>query len=130
MKMQELPPTELTVMKAIWDAGKPVHLSEIHVMLERYGKDWQYQTVSTYIRSLVRRGFLIMEQVKGTRGKVYLYTPAISQEEYLEYTMGKMARFWGKHSLKPILCALRENEELTEEDIQELQGYLHDCNNR
>lgn len=130
MIIQELPPTELTVMKAIWDAGKPVQLSEIYEMIENYGKDWQYQTVSTYIRGLVRRGFLTMEQVKGTRGKVYLYTPIISQEEYVDYTMGKMARFWGKSSLKSMMCALRENEDLTDDDIRELREYLHDWDNQ
>ena len=119
MDIQELPASELTVMKVIWDAGEPVQLADIYAAAtERYKKAWHYQTVSTYIRSLVRRGFLHMEQA----GRAYDYTPAISEEEYLEHVMGKMASFWGK----AFTCALREEEELTEEEFQKLEDLIHE----
>lgn len=123
MQIQELPASELTVMKVIWDAGEPVQLADIYeAAIGRYQKTWHYQTVSTYIRSLVKRGFLHMEQV----GRAYNYTPVISEEEYLDYVMGKMARFWGKKPLKALTCALREEEELTEEDFQKLKELIHE----
>lgn len=123
MDIQELPASELTVMKVIWDAGEPVQLADIYAAAtERYKKAWHYQTVSTYIRSLVKRGFLHMEQA----GRAYNYTPAVSEEEYLEHVMGKMARFWGKKPLKAFTCALREEEELTEEEFRKLEELIHE----
>ncbi len=123
MDIQELPASELTVMKVIWDAGEPVQLADIYAAAtERYKKAWHYQTVSTYIRSLVKRGFLHMEQ----EGRAYNYTPAISEEEYLNHVMGKMARFWGKKPLKAFTCALREEEELTEEEFRKLEELIHE----
>ena len=122
MTIQELPSSELTVMKVIWDAGEPVQLADIYAAAtNRYKKEWHYQTVSTYIRSLVKRGFLHMEQ----EGRAYNYTPAISEDEYLSYTMGKMAKFWGKKPFQALACALREEEELTEEDFQKLKELIH-----
>ena len=40
--------------------------------------------------------------------------------------MGKMARFWGKKPLKAFTCALREEEELTEEEFQKLEDLIHE----
>lgn len=123
MNIQELPASELTVMKVIWDAGKPVQLADIYAAATgRYKKEWHYQTVSTYIRSLVKRGFLHMEQ----EGRGYNYTPAVSEEEYLAHTMGRMAKFWGKKPLKALACALREEDELTEEELQKLEELIHE----
>lgn len=121
MKIEELPITELTIMKIIWDADRPMQLADIYAQTKDvYNKKWQYQTVSTYIRSLVRRGFLHMKQA----GRAYDYTPAISEEAYLESIMGYMADFWGKKSLRCLASNLRENEQLTDEEIREIEEIL------
>ncbi|HIZ44466.1 MAG TPA: BlaI/MecI/CopY family transcriptional regulator [Firmicutes bacterium] len=122
MKICELPSSQLTVMKIIWDIGRPVQLSDVYAAVrEQYGDMWQYQTVSTYIRWLVKKGFLNIEQA----GRVYDYTPAVSEQEYLEFVAKRMTRFWGKKTLKTVACALRDDEELTDADIHELEELLH-----
>ena len=69
MKICELPSSQLTVMKIIWDIGRPVQLSDVYAAVrEQYGDMWQYQTVSTYIRWLVKKGFLNIEQAGRVSG--------------------------------------------------------------
>ena len=97
-------------------------LGEIHQLaVEQYGKDWKYQTVSTYLRSLVKRGFLDMEP----KGRGFDYTPRISEDEYLRAAMGELAGFWGKQSLNYLASAISESGGLTEQDIQELERLIH-----
>ena len=122
MKIKELPASELTVMKIIWDVKRPIQMGEIHQLaVEQYGKGWKYQTVSTYLRSLVKRGFLDMEP----KGRGFDYTPRISEDEYLRAAMGELAGFWGKQSLSYLASAISESGGLTEQDIQELERLIH-----
>ena len=122
MKIKELPASELTVMKIIWDVKRPIQMGEIYQLaVEQYGKDWKYQTVSTYLRSLVKRGFLDMEP----KGRGFDYTPRISEDEYLRAAMGELAGFWGKQSLNYLASAISESGGLTEQDIQELERLIH-----
>ena len=122
MKIKELPASELTVMKIIWDVKRPIQMGEIYQLaVEQYGKGWKYQTVSTYLRSLVKRGFLDMEP----KGRGFDYTPRISEDEYLRAAMGELAGFWGKQSLSYLASAISESGGLTEQDIQELERLIH-----
>lgn len=121
MKIDELPISELTIMKIIWDADQPMQLADIYAQTKDvYKKAWRYQTVSTYIRSLVRRGFLHMKQ----NGRAYDYTSAISEEEYLKSLMEYMAKFWGKKSLHCLASNLQDENLLTEDEIREIEELL------
>lgn len=123
MKIKALPASELTVMKIIWDVKRPVQMGEIYELaVGEYKKEWCYQTVSTYLRSLVKRGFLSMT----AKGRGYDYAPLISEDEYLKSTMGELVDFWGKQSLKYVASALNANHDLFEKDIQELKKLIHE----
>ena len=53
----------------------------------RYGKEWKPQTVSTILCRLVKKGFLSMYR----KGRYCYYMPQISQEEYCESQIQRMA---------------------------------------
>ena len=78
--VSKLTHAEMLVMGIIWDAPKQLVLSEVVAKCkERYNKDWKPQTVSTYLGSMVRKGFLMMHR----HGKTYTYEPLKDKDEYM-----------------------------------------------
>ena len=67
---------ELEVMKVIWSKNKPVTSLDIIEAFEYKG--WKKTTIGTFLTRLVEKGALSAEK----QGKLYYYTPLISQKEY------------------------------------------------
>ena len=80
-ELVHLPNSELEIMMAIWEAKKPVSRLEIDEKLSE--KNWQAPTVLKFLSRLTEKGFLKCEKPEG--GKTNLYTPLVSEEEYLEF---------------------------------------------
>ena len=83
--------SERLVMKCLWDADHEMVLHEIlEDCLNRFGKEWKSQTVSTYLRHLVEKGFLRMKR----SGKYCTYEILISKEEYFRLDVRSFAEYW------------------------------------
>ena len=80
-ELVHLPNSELEIMMAIWEAKKPVSRPEIDEKLSE--KNWQAPTVLKFLSRLTEKGFLKCEKPEG--GKTNLYTPLVSEEEYLVF---------------------------------------------
>ncbi len=82
---------ERIVMKSIWDADHELVLHEIlNDCKTRFGKEWKSQTVSTYLRHLVEKGFLQLKR----SGKYCNYGVLISKEEYFRFDSEGFAEYW------------------------------------
>ena len=122
---KKLTPIEEKVMMIIWDSDEKPHLSEIVKEInERYGKDWRPQTISTYLAHLVRKNYLTMRR----SGKVFLYHPEVTEEEYRSSQMDELVHYWGEPGTPTeFLSALfvkGEKEKNTEENLKDLRSLM------
>ncbi|MCD7819366.1 MAG: BlaI/MecI/CopY family transcriptional regulator [Lachnospiraceae bacterium] len=119
--MQSLTSKETRVMKCLWDSEEKITSSEITRRAnERYGSDWKLTTVSTFLTHLVNKGFLKLER----NGKVYTYEILISEEEYLQYEMGRMADFWAGGTSGKLIAALKRGKKVSSEDLKGLREMI------
>ena len=80
--IKKLPDAEFEIMRAIWRCSEPVTspiLTE-KLRLALPEKDWKQQTVMTMLVRLEKKAFLRSEK----NGKERYYSPAVSEEEYMQ----------------------------------------------
>ncbi|MCU4812825.1 BlaI/MecI/CopY family transcriptional regulator [Bacillus cereus] len=113
---------ELEVMKVLWATKSSLTANEVIQSLE--GKsDWSPKTIRTLLNRLVQKKAISSNQEKG---KMYTYTPLISQDNYLQLeTKSFLKRFYGA-ALKPLLVNFIREEKLSLEEIDELKKILDD----
>lgn len=116
--LKRLPDAELEVMKALWDAGRPLTRPELDTALR--DRNWAATTVLGLLSRLEGKGFLTRQR----QGRGYLYAPAVPRETYLAVegrsALGRM--FAG--SAKNLVAALHECDALSREEVDELAAYL------
>lgn len=114
-----LPDAELAVMQALWGIGRPAARPELDAALESRG--WGPTTVLNLIARLEGKGFLSREK----QGKGYLYTARISREQYLEAESAHVLQRAFEGSAKQFIAALYAGQTLSQQDLSELEAYLH-----
>ena len=118
-ELVHLPNSELEIMMAIWEAKKPVSRPEIDEKLSE--KNWQAPTVLKFLSRLTEKGFLKCEKPEG--GKTNLYTPIVSEEEYLEFESNSvLGKFCGR-SVKSLVANLYENNTINDSELDERQKF-------
>lgn len=111
---------ELTVMQAVWRAGEPVTSADISRMVEERG--WKKTTIATFLTRLTEKGALRAEK----RGKIYYYTPCVTQEEYRRaQTRGLIARLY-QGSAREFAVALFGEGRLAPEELKKLEQMLEE----
>ena len=73
-----LPDAELEVMLAVWRCAPPVTTAR-QMLLTDPDRNWKTSTVISFLERLKNRGFLSAEK----QGREYVWTPAVSREEYV-----------------------------------------------
>ena len=111
---------ELEIMKVLWKAGEPVNTQYINEAVEEKG--WKRTTISTFLTRLVDKGAISSEK----RGKLYYYTPIISQKDYRKSQTKNFIMSVYNGSVKDLAVSLFENEALSENDIKELRAIFED----
>lgn len=109
---------EYTVMEVLWDQS-PLTAAEV---ADRAGPDrgWNVRTVKTLLSRLLAKGALIHEE----DGRRYLYRPAIERGDYVASESRKLVdRMFGGR-VTPLVAHLAERDELTDEDIAEIEALL------
>ena len=113
---EKISSSELEVMKALWDAGDALPLTEIRTTLqERF--DWSDPTVKTLVRRLCDKGALKQEK----RG-VYYYSPCLTRQDYNAWAAGDMVNRLFKGNAHELVAALVKNNGLSREDIDEFRS--------
>ena len=116
----ELTNIEMLIMKCIWDTPEELALSDLVEMVnQRFNKTWRPQTISTYLAHLVRKGYLSMRR----QGKVFLYTPLVSQKKYRKTQINELVHYWGSGSPKEFLSAFFDADGGTD-NLEELKKMI------
>ncbi|MDO4333735.1 MAG: BlaI/MecI/CopY family transcriptional regulator [Eubacteriales bacterium] len=117
--MRRLPDAELELMMLIWDSEGPVSRMEIE---ERMGgkRDVTPSTTLTLLSRLEERGFVS----KTKNGKINYYEALVQKEPYLKETGRNILQKMFGGSLSNFAAALYMGEELSEEDVAQLQRFI------
>jgi len=111
---------ELEVMKVIWNENRPITSLDIAEALENKG--WKKTTIGTFLTRLVEKEALSADK----QGKLYYYTPLISQKNYRKsQTQNLISSLYGG-SIKDFAVSLFEEQSISEEELKELRSIFVD----
>ena len=111
---------ELEVMKVIWNENRPITSLDIVEAFENMG--WKKTTIGTFLTRLVEKGALSAEK----QGKLYYYTPLISQKDYRKsQTKNLISSLYGG-SIKDFAVSLFEEQSISDEELKELKAIFVD----
>jgi len=114
-KIKRLPEAELEIMMCLWDASESVQRSYFSRQF-----DWADSTILTLLSRLVNRGFVTCTK----KGNKNIYTSAITREEYMKVENTNFLQKLHKGSLKHFVASLADADNLTNDDIDELENLL------
>ena len=117
--MKKLPKTELEIMKFIWLKNEKLPTKEISIYMEELLK-WKLSSTSKTLSRLAEKGFLTTEKI----GKQVFFTALIEEHDYIKFETKDFFNFLHGKSLKSIISTLEESDELTNEDIDELEEWI------
>jgi BlaI family transcriptional regulator, penicillinase repressor len=124
MKNISISEAESRVMDILWSRS-PLSADEVVTALSA-NTDWHEKTIKTLLNRLLRKGAL--EHRKD--GRRYLYSPAITRDDYVsQESRGMIDRLFGGR-VAPMLAHFREHEQLQSEDIEALRTLLRDIEER
>ncbi|WP_276353890.1 BlaI/MecI/CopY family transcriptional regulator [Cohnella caldifontis] len=109
---------EWEIMKVLWKQS-PLAAQEIIERLESRS-DWKPKTVKALIGRLVQKKAVRYE----TAGKMYLYSPACTEEECRRQERQSFLQRIYDGAAKPMLVHFLEDESLSPSDIEELRRLL------
>jgi len=111
---------EHAVMEVLWDKS-PLTAQEVaeRVPAER---GWSANTVKTLLGRLLAKSIIAHEE----DGRRYRYRPLVARADYVAGESRKlMDRLFGGR-LTPLVAHLAERDEITEQDIAEIEALLKD----
>lgn len=120
MNIPKISESEWEVMKLLWNKN-PLTSDEI---INELGdkNDWSKQTIKTFITRLNKKGAIYYEKC----GRSYNYYPALNEEECKKEENKTFLKRVYDGSLKILFANFIENEEMTLQDIEELENILKD----
>ena len=111
---------EHAVMEVLWDES-PLTAQDVaeRVPAER---EWSANTVKTLLGRLLAKNVIAHEE----EGRRYLYRPLVAREDYVAGESQRLIDrlFGGK--LTPLVAHLAERDQLTAQDIAEIEAILKD----
>jgi len=116
-EMRELTKAEEEVMQVLW------HLKRSFVKdMIVYFKDPKpaYNTISTIIRILEEKGFVDHKAF----GKTHEYFPLISKSDYSKFVLKNLTKGYFSNSFKSLLSFMAEEENLSLDDMEEIQKII------
>ena len=121
METRELTKVELQLMNVLWDIGSGF----VNDILEQTSAPKPaYNTVSTFMRILVTKGFVGYEAM----GKSHRYYPLISRKEYIEEYMNGVKNTFFKGSLKSMLSFFAQHEKLSASEVDSIIEIINENN--
>lgn len=119
--MNKIPPSELAVMKVIWSSSEPLSSRQVIDILEEE-KGWKRTTILTLLSRLAERNFLSTEKIK----RYTYYTALVDKEDYIKLETKVFFDKIHENSLKSLVTALHENNDISAEDISDLKEWIKD----
>jgi predicted transcriptional regulator len=113
--------SELYIMKVVWRSEEALSMQRIMELVnERYHKNWKHQTVSVFLGRIVKKKMLISKR----QGRVFYYSPTMSEEEYRKKEVVKWVNALGDGRADVFVNALTLTRELSEEEKTGLRTLL------
>ena len=119
--MKKLPDSELEIMLIIWEYERPVTRFEIEDKLDEE-RNLSPTTILSFLSRLQEKGFLDVSK----DGKNNVYSAIIEKESYMQAESKNMLKKLYKNSVKNFLASLYDGDNLSEEDLQELEAYIEE----
>lgn len=120
MKNISIGDAELEIMKVIWKASEPITSLDIGKEVENKG--WKKTTIATFLTRLVEKGALSAEK----NGKLYYYTPIITENEYRKSQTKNLIKTLYNGSVRDFAVSFFEEQKLSDDDIKELRAIFED----
>lgn len=117
--MKRLPDSELEIMMVIWELDGPVTRNQIEEKLETDRK-LSPTTILSFLSRLQEKGFLQVSK----EGKNNIYSACVSRESYMQEESKNILKKLYRNSAKNFLAALYDGENLSKEDLEELEQYI------
>lgn len=112
MKINYLTATEENLMKLFWSLNS-FYLKDV---MEQHPEPKPHQnTISTYLKILVEKGYLTTEK----EGRIFKYSVAVPMEDYRNFLLKEVAANFFDNSGKDILEFLFRENLLQKEDLRE-----------
>ena len=117
-KSPVIPEAEWKVMRVLWRKS-PLSAYDI---IQELAKDekWHPNTIKTMLARLVRKKAVTARKYKN----LFLYEPAISENECIAAESDSFLARWFDGALQPLLVHFAKNKRLTKEDLDELRRIL------
>ena len=120
MKNISIGDAELEIMKVIWKANGPVTSLDIGKEVENRG--WKKTTIATFLTRLTEKGAISGEK----NGKLYYYTPLITEKEYRKSQTKNLIKSLYNGSVRDFAVSFFEEQKLSDDDIKELKAIFED----
>ena len=120
MKNISIGDAELEIMKVIWKAKAPITSLDIGKEVE--DKGWKKTTIATFLTRLVEKGVLSADK----QGKLYYYTPLITEKEYRKSQTKNLIKSLYNGSVRDFAVSFFEEQKLSDDDIKELRAIFED----
>ena len=117
-KFDRLADAELDIMNLLWQCEGTMKVSEIVKKLSDV-RDWKPQTAHVLLGRLADRGFIYVDKSE----YIHKFGASVSEKEYLLLESNTLRRRIGGN-FKSLVASLIEAENVTEEDITELENLL------
>lgn len=121
MEIKKIPDGELEIMQVLWSKGSPMTATEI---CEDLNKDSGslLATTAKLLSRLSDRGFVSYEK----KGNSKLYTPTVSEDEYLSVENKSFLERVNHNSIRKFLVSLAQVKDITEDDIEALREFIRE----
>jgi BlaI family penicillinase repressor len=118
--VERISDAEHAVMEVLWDES-PLTAQDVSERVDP-SRGWSANTVKTLLGRLLAKSAIVHE----AEGRRYLYRPAVAREDYVSGESRRLIDrlFGGK--LTPLVAHLAERDELTAQDVAEIEAILKD----
>ena len=120
-RRQSLSPTELEVMKALWEEG-PGTVREINAVLKRQGRRWVYTTVQTMLHRLQAKGYVTSDK----SGFAHVFRSALSREELVQQGLADLSEQLCDGTAVPLVKALVQGHRFSPEEIEQFRQLVEE----
>lgn len=118
---QRLPDSELDIMLVLWNHEPPMSRAQIEAIVNEK-KALAPTTILSLLTRLEKKKFVHVEK----QGKMNLYSPMVSQEEYQQNeSQNVLEKLYG-NSLKKFVTSLYQGKKINSKEIQELSDFLQE----
>ena len=111
--LEKLTQQEEQAMRAVWKCGE----ANVKTFLENMEEPVPpYTTLASTIKNLEKKGYLSSKLI----GNMYLYKPAVLEDEYKKQSLGHMVKHHFDNSYKDLVAFFAEQKKISPKELKEI----------